>query len=99
MPEAAQGGTARVVGGATVAGFLAFGVASYLNQPWTKPFARRLGAKNGRDLMLNWPVRVTDHRRAGTGTHAAAAAIFATYPLAWWLGWDHGRRARPRGPA
>ena len=34
-------------------------------------------------------------RRPGAKEHALVLAALATYPLWYWLGWDHGRRARP----
>jgi hypothetical protein len=50
--------------------------------------------------MLGWPLAHGKRRRRRSArTDALAAAVFAAYPLAWWLGWDHGRRARPRGSA
>jgi hypothetical protein len=100
MPESAQGGAARAIGGATVAAFMAYGAGAYLNEPWTKWLWEPLGAKSGRDLMLGWPLAHGSRRRRRTPrTDAVAVAVLATYPLWWWLGWDHGRRARPRGSA
>ena len=49
-----------------------------------------------RDLMINSWIGDLDYKRPGPRTHALAALMFALYPLWWWLGWDHGRRARPR---
>lgn len=97
LPESAQGGAAKVVGGATVATLLAGGIGSYLEAPWARPLWKPLGAKNGVDFMLAWPVAHGKRRRRSARTDALAAAVFAAYPLAWWLGWDHGRRRRPRG--
>jgi hypothetical protein len=42
--------------------------------------------------MLNSGVFRFDHKHAGPATHAASAALFASYPLWLWLGWSHGRR-------
>jgi hypothetical protein len=97
LPESAQGGAAKVVGGATVATVLAAGVGSYLDQSWTKWMWKPFGAKSGTDFMVGWPFAHGKKRRRRTArTDAVAAAVFAAYPLAWWLGWDHGRRRRPR---
>lgn len=96
LPEAAQGGAARAVGGATVAAVLAAGVASYLDAPVSTLLWKPFGAKNGTDFMLAWPFAHGKRRRRSRRTDAVAAAVFATYPLWWWLGWDHGRRRRPR---
>ena len=52
--------------------------------------------RDGRDLMLNSWVFDFDTKRVSTRTHVLAGLMFALYPLWWWLGWDHGRRVRPR---
>ena len=97
LPESAQGGMATAVGGLTVAAVMAGGIAVYLDRPCAKPFVKALGARNGVDLMLRWPVAHGSRRRKRSSrTDALAAAAFASYPLMWWLGWDHGRRRRPR---
>ena len=97
MPESAQGGAAKVVGGLTVGAILTAGIGSYLDTEWAKrlwkPFA--LGSKNGTDFMLAWPVAQGKRRRRSAKTDALAVASFAAYPFWWWLGWDHGRRRRP----
>ena len=95
MPESAQGGTAAVVGGATVALFLGAGVGSYLGKGWAKPMWKAFGARSGPAFMLGWPVAHRDRRKRTARTDALAAVTLASYPLWWWLGWDHGRRARP----
>ncbi len=41
--------------------------------------------------MLNSGVLRLDAERAGPGTHAVSAAIFATYPAWLWLGVRRGR--------
>jgi hypothetical protein len=99
LPEAAQGGIAKVVGGATVGAVLVAGVGSYLDAKWAQPLWSPLGAKNGTDFMMGWPIAHGKRVRRTTRTDALAAAVFATYPLWWWLGWDHGRRRRPRPSA
>jgi hypothetical protein len=82
---------AAVLGAATVAGFWVVSVSMYLNRPWTRPIWKACRARDGRDWMLNSGVLKIDHERAGPGTHAVAAALFATYPLCLWLGYKHGR--------
>jgi hypothetical protein len=96
LPESAQGGAAKLVGGLTVGFALVAGVASYLEADWVGGYWRQLGAKTGPDFMLAWPLAHGKRRRRTPRTDAIAAVGFATYPLWWWLGWDHGRRRRPR---
>jgi hypothetical protein len=96
LPESAQGGAAKAIGGVTVATVLGAGIGSYLDAKWAKPLWKPFGAKNGTDFMLGWPVAHGKRRRRTPRSDAIAAAVFATYPLWWWLGWDHGRRRRPR---
>jgi len=76
----------------TMACFYAVSVGLYLDRPWTKPIWRACRARSGRDWMVNSGVTRFDASRAGPRTHAAAAAMFATYPLWLWLGMRHGRR-------
>jgi hypothetical protein len=95
MPESAQGGVAVAVGGATVGAFLVGGVGAYLDRPFMKPLVKVLGARNGPDLMLAFPFAHGRKRKRSARSDAVAVAVFASYPLLWWLGWDHGRRARP----
>lgn len=97
MPESAQGRAAGAVGAAVVGGFLAVSVSLWLERPELRPMWRAFGARGGREFMVGsglfgWK----DARRAGPREHALAAAAFLTYPLWYRLGWDHGRRARPR---
>ena len=96
LPESAQGGAAKLVGGATIATMLAAGIGSYLDADWTKPMWKPFGAKSGTSFMLGWPFSHGKRHRRTPRTDAVAAVVFAAYPLAWWLGWDHGRRRRPR---
>ena len=91
-PEKAQGRAAAAVGAATMAGFWAVSVSLYLNRRWTRPIWEACRAEDGRDWMLNSGVLRFDHKRATARTHAASAALFASYPLFLWLGWRHGRR-------
>lgn len=85
-PEEAQGGIARAAGAACLATFWGVGAWLYLAGPASRGF------------MVNFPLLRVDARRRSAHMDAAAAGIFAAvYPLALWLGWDRGRRARPRG--
>jgi hypothetical protein len=96
LPESAQGGAATVVGGLTVGSAVAAGIACYLDAKAAKPFWKAVApkARSGTDFMLAWPVGHGKRRRRSSRLDAAAAVVFATYPLWWWLGWDHGRRRR-----
>jgi hypothetical protein len=96
LPESAQGGAAKVAGGAAVVATLVAGIGSYLDADWARPLWKPFGAKTGTDFMLAWPFAHGKRRRRTPRTDAIAALVFATYPLWWWLGWDHGRRRRPR---
>ncbi|MCW2990448.1 MAG: hypothetical protein JWM73_1042 [Solirubrobacterales bacterium] len=71
---------------AYMAVFWGVSVGLYLDQGWTKPVWKACRAESGRDWMLNSGVLKLDWRKAGTGTHAVSAAIFATYPVWLWLG-------------
>jgi hypothetical protein len=92
MPERSP--TARAVGGATAAVFLATSISLYLDRRWTRPIWRACRARSGRDWMLNSGVFRFDAERAGAGTHLVSALLFATYPSWLWLG---ERRARGGG--
>lgn len=96
LPESAQGGAAKAMGGLSSAANLAVGIGTYLEHPWAKPLWKSSRAKSGPDYMLGWPLFHGKRRRRTARTDALAAVIFASYPLWWWLGWDHGRRRRPR---
>ena len=98
-PEEAQGRAASVAGAATLGVFFGVGLACYLDRPWTRPLSKLFGARDGREFMLTSGIANVPRRRLRDPlTHVVAAAAFASYPLWLWLGWDHGRRARPRGP-
>ena len=86
------GRTAAALGAATIGLFWAVSISLYANKRWTRPIWRLCRAQDGRDWMLNSGVFRFDHEHAGPGTHAASAALFATYPLWLWLGWRDGRR-------
>ena len=75
----------------TMAAFWGVSIPMYLNRRWTRPLWRACRAQSGRDWMINSGVLRFDAERAGRGTHAISAAIFATYPLWLWLGLRHGR--------
>ena len=74
--------------------FFAVSVPMYLNAEWTEPIWKPTGAESGRDWMINSRVFRFEHRRPTLRTHAAAAAIFATYPLWLRLGLKLGKRRR-----
>jgi hypothetical protein len=83
----------RAVAAGVVALFWSVSVPLYLNARWTTPLWPLLPGRDGRDFMVNFPGLRVDTRRAGRRMHAAAAAIFATYPLWFLAGHAHGRRA------
>jgi hypothetical protein len=100
LPESAQGGAATVTGALTVATFWLAAAAFWFDHPVAVPFRRRLGYGSGRELMLRFPLPDRGRRarrRRDPREDALALAVLASYPLWWWLGWDHGRRRRPRG--
>ena len=98
LPESAQGGAATVTGALTVATFWAAAAAIWFDHPVVKPFRKRLGYRSGREFMLRFPLPDRGRRRRRDPREdALALAALASYPLWWWLGWDHGRRRRPRG--
>jgi hypothetical protein len=82
------------VGAGVVALFWAVSVPLYLNAAWTRPVWPLLPGRDGRDFMVNFPGLRVNTRRAGRRLDAIAAAVFATYPLWFWLGLAHGRRAQ-----
>jgi hypothetical protein len=97
-PEEAQGGAARAAAAACLATFWAAGVSLYVNAPYTRPLWPLLPGRDGRDFMVNFPALGVSTRRRNPKLDAAAAAVFlGVYPLALWMGWDRGRRARPSG--
>jgi hypothetical protein len=95
-PESAQGRTAGVVGAGVVGGFLAVSVSLWLELPWVRPMWRAARARSGRDFMVgSGVVSVGRLRPVDTRAHVVAGLAFASYPLWYWMGWDHGRRPRP----
>jgi hypothetical protein len=80
------------LGTATIGAFWAVSISLYANKRWTQPIWKLCRAEDGRDWMLNSGVFRFDHRRPSRATHAASAALFATYPLWLWLGWRDQKR-------
>jgi hypothetical protein len=100
LPESAQGGAATVVGALVVAGYWAAAAAFWFDHPRVAPVRKELGYRSGREFMLRFPLPERSRRaqrKSRTRDDAIAVAVVASYPLWLWLGWDHGRRARPRG--
>jgi hypothetical protein len=97
-PDAAQGRIAGVAGALTTGIFWVAAAAFWFDHPLVTPLRKRAGYRSGREFMLRFPLPDRGRRRGGsTREEALAVAGFATYPLWWWLGWDQGRRARPKG--
>ena len=69
--------------------FWGVSVGLYLDQGWTQPVWKLCRAESGA-TGCSTPASRLDWRRAGRRTHAASAAIFATYPLWLWLGMRRG---------
>jgi len=83
---------AAALGAATMAGFWATSISLYADRRWTRPIWRLCRAASGRDWMINSGVLRIDSARAGRGTHAVAAVLFALYPVALVAGYRRGRR-------
>jgi hypothetical protein len=97
LPESAQGSGANVLGGVVLGVFWGAAAAFWFDHPAVVPLRRSLGYRSGREFMLRFPLPDRGRRRRrDMGEDALAMAAFASYPLWLWLGWDHGRRARPR---
>lgn len=84
---------------ATVATFIGGSVGLYLNAEPTRWLWELCGAESGRDWMLNSGVFDLEHHNPPDRTHAAAAALFATYPLWPRLGRWLARRSSARSRA
>ena len=98
LPERVQGRAAGMSAVLTTGVFWATAAALWTDHPLVKPLRKRLGYSSGREFMLRYPLPDRGRRRRRKrGEEALALAGFATYPLWWWLGWDHGRRARATG--
>ena len=80
-----------VTAAATVGIFWAAGSAFYRDRRWTRPVSRAFGSRDGQDFMINSGVLRIPYRSDAAGTHAAALAAFATYPLWFLLGWTLAR--------
>ena len=91
---------ATAAGALTVGVFWGAAAAFWFDLPAVRGLRKSLGYRSGREFMLRFPLPERS-RRAQRGTRVrddvVAVAAFASYPLWLWLGWDHGRRARPRG--
>jgi hypothetical protein len=59
---------------------------------------KSLGARDGRDWMINSGVLKIDSRRVGLRGHLLSLLLFAGYPLSLIAGYRHGRRARLARP-
>jgi hypothetical protein len=95
-PESAQGRTAGLAGAGVAAVFVAVSASLWLELPWVSRMWRVARSRSGRDFMVgSGVVSVGPMRRVDSRVHGLAALAFLTYPLWYWLGWDHGRRARP----
>ena len=97
LPEAAQGRVALACGAAATGVFWVAAAALWTDHPAPARFRKALGYRSGREFMLRFPLPDRGRRRRRKAEDAAALVAFASYPLWWWLGWDHGRRARPAG--
>jgi hypothetical protein len=100
LPESAQGGLATAAGALTLAVYLGGAAAFWFEHSATVAVRKSLGYRSGREFMLRFPLPERsrrEQRRKRRRDDVMAAAAFASYPLCLWLGWDHGRRARPRG--
>lgn len=84
----------RLVEGAVVATFVGFSVGLYFEHPATVWLADLVGARSGRDWMINSGVTDFEYEQPGRATNLAAAAIFATYPLWARVGRRVGARFR-----
>jgi hypothetical protein len=80
---------------ATLGVFFGGSFGLYNNVPGLGILWRPFRARNGRDFMWNSGVFAVKTERAQWPLHAAAAAIFATYPFYIKLGRKIGRK---RGP-
>lgn len=75
----------------TVALFVGFSVGLYLEKPWATWLSRLVGARSGRDWMLNSRVTDFEYESPSVLTHLVSGAIFATYPGWYRLGRRLGR--------
>ena len=82
-PDGDRRGLVRALEAVTIMVFWGTSVSLYLNKEWTRWIWEMVGARSGRDWMLNSGVFSFDPTADGPATHAISAAILATYP--WWL--------------
>lgn len=86
----------RDLAAAAVTGvFVGGSVALYLEVPGLGFIWRWFRAETSRDFMINSGVFRRPHRNLKWPTHAAAAAMFATYPVWMAIGRHVGRRSKP----
>lgn len=97
--------TATAAEVATMALFWGVSVSLWQDRRWMAWAPPLLGAKSGRDFMLNSgklnlgvPLRF-DASKRGTAREIAAAALFATYPVWLHLGRRIGQAVRARATA
>lgn len=76
----------KVLGAVVVVGFVGFSVGLYLEKPWTAWLWKMVGARSGRDWMINSGVTHFEYDDPSIGTHLLSGAIFATYPAWFHLG-------------
>jgi hypothetical protein len=91
---------ATAAGVLTVAAYWTAAAAFWFDHASARPIRKALGYRSGREFMLRFPLPERSRRaqRQNRGRdHAIGVAAIASYPLWLWLGWDHGRRARPPG--
>lgn len=85
-----------LLGAATLGGFYAVSVSMYLEAGWTRPIWKLVGARSGRDWMVNSGVFHFDVSRMTRRQHALAALVFASYVGWYLLGLVVGSRLRRR---
>ncbi len=66
---------------ATVAVFIGTSVNLYLDKPHTKWMWKMMGAKSGRDWMINSDVFNFEYQDVSVFTHMISILIFSTYPF------------------
>ena len=95
LPPGARRTARRVLGVGTVVSFVVTSASLYMNREWTRWIWEMCRAESGRDWMLNSGVFHFEHRNPGPATHAASAAILATYPAWFVVGLRAGARRDP----
>lgn len=93
--ERVEDDLATIAAGAiALGGFYAISVSLYKDLEWTRPVWRSVGARSGKDWMLNSGVFAFEFRHPSRETDLVSAAIFATYPIWITAGILWGRRRR-----